>query len=518
VAPQVNPGLINQQNQRNQREIQQQTAPTSPTQLVIPPGRTIPAAPAPGGPTVVIKQVVFDKSKFLSKAELDALAAKYIGARVDISQIQKLVKSVNDLYAAKGVATGNAYLPPQTLDNGVLHIGLVEGKLGAMTVKGASRLSADYLRDRIGEEPGQVVDTNQLANRLAAFNRTGVAQVQASLQAGSQFGLTNIQLAVTEPPANSLSLFVDDQGVPSVGRYEGGFLYQSYAPLGVDDRFTLYGVFADGDASVDGAYNLPFDRSGGRLGFSASYGAIRVIHGAFESLDIRGASTTVATNASQPIFVNQHWLILANAAISYINTTSRQAAVEVTADTTDKGTGGLTVGYTDPHFSANVAANYSRAQTDIAVTNTSQVYNLYNGTFSGLLHLPSRFDVLVDGAFQASSAPLLTGDQLFQIGGPTTVRGYSTDAVAGSSGFYANFELHHDLSLVNRDLTGFVFYDRGSVYNPKPAVTTLNSMGLGLTMAIRKNVTADLTAGFPITQAFDKQPSCEIYFRLTAKL
>ncbi|HEX4740089.1 MAG TPA: ShlB/FhaC/HecB family hemolysin secretion/activation protein [Caulobacteraceae bacterium] len=518
VAPQVNPGLINQQNQRNQRQIEQQAAPTSPTQLVIPPGRTIPAAPAPGGPTVVVKRVVFDKSKFLSKAELDALAAQYIGTRVDISQIQKLVKSVNDLYAAKGVATGNAYLPPQNLDNGVLHIGLVEGKLGATTVKGASRLSADYLRYRIGEQPGEVVDTNQLADRLAGFNRTGVAQVQASLQAGSQFGLTNIQLAVTEPPANSLDLFVDDQGVASVGRYEGGFLYQSYAPLGVDDRFTLYGVFADGDAAIDGAYNLPFDRSGGRLGFSASYGAIRVINGAFESLDIRGASTTVATNASQPIFVNQHWLILANAAVSYTNTISRQAAVEVTANTTDKGTGGLTVGYTDQLFSGNVAATFSRAQTDIAVANTSQDFNLYNGTFSGLLHLPRRFDVLVDGAFQASSAALLPGDQLFQIGGPTTVRGYSTDAVAGSSGFYANFELHHDLSLVNRSLTGFVFYDRGSVYNPKPAVTTLNSVGLGLSMAIRKYVTADLTAGFPITEAFDKQPACEIYFRLTAKL
>ena len=110
---------------------------------------------------------------------MEPQAAKYIGARVDISQIQKLVKSVNDLYAAKGVTTGNAYLPPQNLDNGVLHIGLVEGKLGATTVKGASRLSADYLRDRIGEQPGQVVDTNQLANRLAGFNRTGVAQVQA---------------------------------------------------------------------------------------------------------------------------------------------------------------------------------------------------------------------------------------------------------------------------------------------------------------------------------------------------
>lgn len=518
AAPQVNPGLINQQNLRNQQQLEEKAAPASPLQLVIPPGRKIPAAPPPGGPTVLLKRVVFDRSKFLSKAELDALAARYIGKRVDISQIQKLVKSVNDLYAAKRIATGNAYLPPQNLDNGVLHIGLVEGKLGATTVKGASRLSADYLRYRIGEQPGQVVDTNQLADRLAGFNRTGVAQVQASLQAGSQFGLTNIQLAVTEPPANSLSLFVDDQGVSSVGRYEGGFLYQSYAPLGIDDRFTLYGVFADGDAAIDGAYSVPFDRSGGRLGFSGSYGAIRVIQGAYEPLDIRGTSTSVATNASQPIFINQHWLILANASVSYINTTSRQAAVEVTANTTGKGTGGLTLGYTDQRLSANVAATFSRAQTDIAVTKTSQDFDLYNGTFSGLLHLPHRFDLLVDGAFQASSAPLLPGDQLFQIGGPTTVRGYSTDAVAGSSGFYTNVELHHDLSPINKSLTGFVFYDRGSVYNPNPAVTTLNSIGLGLSMAIRKNVSADLTAGFPITQALDKQPTCEIYFRLTAKL
>jgi hemolysin activation/secretion protein len=31
----------------------------------------------------------------------------------------------------------------------------------------------------------------------------------------------------------------------------------------------------------------------------------------------------------------------------------------------------------------------------------------------------------------------LPGDQLFQLGGPTTVRGYPTDAVAGPDGYYA---------------------------------------------------------------------------------
>ena len=124
----------------------------------------------------------------------------------------------------------------------------------------------------------------------------------------------------------------------------------------------------------------------------------------------------------------------------------------------------------------------------------------------------------VGGAFQVSSVSLLPGDQLFQIGGPTTVRGYPTDGVAGASGYYTNVELHHALPMVLQGLDVYGFFDKGAVYNPAPRVTNLNSAGIGFSYDINKVAIAEVSAGFPITHAFDKQSDYEIYFRLTAKL
>ena len=511
------PGLINQENQRNRLQLEERVAPKAPTTLIVPPSRPPGTVTPPGGPTVVLRQVIFAPSAFLKTTELDASAAKYVGRRVDISEIERLVKAVNDLYAAKGIVTASASLPPQDLASGVLHIALIEGHVGAVNIKDNHALHGSYVRASVPESSGAVVDVPRLANQLSRFNKTGVAQIQASLQPGSQFGLTDIQLAVIEPPVNSLDLFVDNQGVPSVGQYEGGFLYQRYAPLGVDDKFTLYGVFADGDASVSGAYSLPFNRRGGRLGVSASYGNIRVIDGPFRPLRILGNSLTTALNATQPIFIDQKWLLLGDAAFSYSQSNSDQNHAPITRNETYKASVGFTAGYTDPVVSANLSATFSDGRTDIWVTDTRQKFELYNGNYSFLLRMPGATDATISGAFQVSSKSLLPGDQLFQIGGPTTVRGYQSNAIAGATGYYTNVEVHHDLKIIHSGLSGYVFYDHGAVYNPFPGVLNLNSLGFGMTVELQKYGLAELGIGFPVSNVFDRQPSCEAYVRLTAK-
>ena len=519
VAPQIDPGLINRADQRNRLQLEQQTAPLNTGPGIVAPGAGPAVIAPPGGPQVLLRSVSFDASKFITQEELQALAAPLIGTRVDISQIQKLVKAVNDIYAERKIVTASAILPPQDIKSGNLRIALIEGRLGQVATKGTVQLTPDFVISRVGGTPGEVIDVPALTDDVARFNKTGVAQVQVFLQPGSQFGLTDIQLAVVEPPINALNLFIDNQGVDSVGSTEGGFLFQKYAPLGIDDKLTVYFVKSAGNTSGNVAYSVPFDTSGGRVGFSLSRGDIHVVDGPYRPLNITGDSTVVALNASQPIFVNQDWLFLANGAFSYLNSVSDQAnTIHITNNDTVKGTVGFTVGYTSPDFAASISPSYSRAHTTFNILETTQDYSLGNGVFSALARLPYDFALTLGGAFQVSSAALLPGDQLFQIGGPTTVRGYPTDAVAGASGYYGNLELHHGLPMVLAGLDVYAFYDKGAVYNPAPKVINLNSAGVGFSYDINRVALAEVSAGFPITDALDRQPGYEIYFRLTAKL
>jgi hemolysin activation/secretion protein len=123
------------------------------------------------------------------------------------------------------------------------------------------------------------------------------------------------------------------------------------------------------------------------------------------------------------------------------------------------------------------------------------------------------FYATLGGAWQASSKQLIPSEQLFQIGGPTTVRGYPTDAVAGPDGFYSNLEVHRQLPFLNSSVDAYVFYDEGAVYNHFPRVQDLNSLGLGVAWNVNKYAEVDVSGGFPLNRVVNPQPVGELYFR-----
>ncbi len=517
VNPQINPGVIQNQNRQNENEVREQTDQTLAGPPVAPTNVPKTFVAPPGGATFLLREVVFTESAFITKRELDAIVTSYLDKKVDISDVQRIVKAVNDIYAERGIVTASAVLPPQDLKSGTLRISLVEGKLDTIRVVGNKRLRSDFVRDHVVTQDGEVVDVPLLIREVAAFNKTGVAQIQASLQPGASFGLTTIDLAVIEPPAVTVNLFSDNQGVQSVNRYEGGFLIQGYSPLGIDDRLTLYGVGSQGDLNGNIAYSIPFNTAGGRVGLSYNEGQIYVVKGAFAPLGIKGRSDIASVNLVQPIFVNADFFLLANGSFAQYNSSSREMPIPLTENRTNREAIGFSIGYQKGPFAASLTPSFSPAQTNFQLTDTRQSFSLVNGVYAASLRLPSDFVAQVGGAFQVSSAQLVAGDQLFQIGGSTTVRGYMTPLFAGATGYYSNFELHHTLGSFLPGLDVFAFYDRGSVYSEAPAVETLNAVGAGLTYDFKQRLLAELSIGVPLDHPVADQSSIEVYFRITAK-
>lgn len=517
VNPQINPGVIQSQTKQNENEIKQQNEQRlvgpAVAPVIVPPSNVGPG----GGARFLLKKVVVDKSAFLKPEELDKITAPFIGRRVDISDVQRILKAINDIYADRGLVTARAILPPQTLKNGELRIALVEGKLEKVEVKGNKRLQSDFIRRHISTQEGGVVDVPLLTREVLRANKTGVAQIQASLQPGSSFGLTTIDLAVIEPPAVSLNLFADNQGFESVDRYEGGFLIQGYSPLKLDDRLTLYGVGSAGNLNGNIAYSVPIDYSGGRIGASYTQGRIYIVRGPFTPLGIKGRSDIVSGNVVQPIFATPNVYLLFNGAFSQYGSSSRQTAVPTTDNTTNRGSVGFLFGFQNPTLAFSVAPTFSPGRTKFVLTETGESFNLVGGTFAASYRLPSDFLLTAGGAFQVSSRSLLAGDQLFQIGGPTTVRGYATALFAAPTGYFANLELHHAADFVTQGLDAFVFYDRGSTYAMSPAVTTLNSVGAGLAYDYRQKLIGEVSVGVPLDKPIAGRASFQVYFRVTTR-
>ena len=107
-----------------------------------------------GGPTFLLNKVVFDSSAFITQEELAAIAADYMGRKIDNLGMQRLVQAVNDLFAARKLLTAIAYIPQQDLADGVLRVAIIEGRLGAVKVEGNDRLPTETVMGAINGTPG----------------------------------------------------------------------------------------------------------------------------------------------------------------------------------------------------------------------------------------------------------------------------------------------------------------------------------------------------------------------------
>ncbi|MBR2219873.1 MAG: ShlB/FhaC/HecB family hemolysin secretion/activation protein, partial [Phascolarctobacterium sp.] len=146
-----------------------------------------------------LKDLKVDKSEVLTEAEIEKIAKKYIGNEVNIKDLYRIVEKINKLYSKKGYLTCRAYLPPQTIKDGVVQIKLIEGKTGNVTVQGNKTTQTDYIEDRVHLTKGKIDNVNELNKDLLLYNATHDAQLRISMQAGEAPGTTDYVITSYEP-------------------------------------------------------------------------------------------------------------------------------------------------------------------------------------------------------------------------------------------------------------------------------------------------------------------------------
>ncbi len=518
VAAQIVPRTIENEAERQRLEIERRTAP--PRQRG--PGVIAPAAaprvefPA-GGTTVLLTRIDFDASRLLGAAELEAISARYVGRRVDLAGIGQIVQAVNDLYAEKGQITASAVLPPQKLDDGVLRVQLVEGRAGAVSIKGGVQTWPWYVRSQVPLIDGEVIDAPALNRAVSIFNRINDLQLRAQLGAGASFGLTDVELALTEPARNTVQFSYDNQGVLSTGRYQGTLFLRHHNLLGIDDRIVFYGSRARGSILGSGSYTLPVTPWGTRLGASFTRSAYRIVTGAIRELRPEGISESVSLTLSQPVFATDAILLQATGALGTGQGRSKQLDIATVESRYTRVQAGLSLNVTLPGLSHASTANWSEVSHEDRLAERKRSLTILTGTTSSVWRITEDLYGTAVGAWQYTGEAQLPGDQIFQIGGPTTVRGYPIGAAFGNSGFYGQAELHWLLPDPLKQLEAFVFLDHGITYPNSTDSMRATSVGAGLIWRPVDWVSLEGGFGRPLERVSANQRDVELYMRLTLR-
>ncbi len=138
--------------------IPQPPLPSQPLPPLPPPEDLLPnpIAPAPPSePSAEIPQTLFVQrfevvgSHVFTPEEFAAAAAPFAGREISFAELLQARSAVTQLYVSRGYVTSGAFIPPQTLEGGVVKIQVIEGSLEEINITGTRRLQPSYVRSRI---------------------------------------------------------------------------------------------------------------------------------------------------------------------------------------------------------------------------------------------------------------------------------------------------------------------------------------------------------------------------------
>jgi hemolysin activation/secretion protein len=475
--------------------------PPTPAAPAVVPQYTPPTTPAPPSRTFVLREVRFSPSALLDKSELASIASGYVGRDTDIRELNRLVAEVNALYQKKGMPTARAILPPQKIENGIVDVDLVEGRLGKLELSGNQYTNPDYILSRVPLAQGAVIDGQRLERDLKWFNRTNDMALDATMKPGAAFGESDMVLNVVEPAKYALRLFADNEGIPSTGRAEAGFLFSRNGLVGIGDSFNAYLTHSQGADNYSLSYKLPVTRKGGTLAFAYAENTTAVNAGPLVGLDVTAESSTWLVTYTQPWVADAKWLVTTPLTISRTFSDTKISDVKLSEFDVPKGTLGLSVDVRDAGYRAAFLQTVAGLKSRNETLGTESDRWVLNGTAAGVIRMGDGYYSALRGGYQYSPQTDLPPSELFSIGGRATVRGYTRAFVAGKDGYYAGVEAH---KLVKGFANLLVFYDEGKVKTSNFPPQRIRGAGAGVTFSY-KQITLDVTGGHALDKIQPEQ-------------
>lgn len=443
----------------------------------------------------VAKEILTDKSAVLTEKEIDSVTKEYINKEITIKELYAVVEKLNEIYGEKGYLTCRAFLPSQTIKQGIVRIKLIEGRTGNIDVKGNKSTDTDYITHRLHLTPDNIDNVNVLNEDLLRFNATNDAQLRISLQAGEKPGTTDYIISAFEPQQRSVTVYADNAGYDSSGLYREGLFYQDKSFTGVRDTLNISTLYSQGTKSVSSYYTRPAGRSGTKVTAQFSTNSVHVIDGELEDLNVRGHSYSYGLAVVQPLAITERYKSELSLEYSRQNSKTDFLGMHWVDDSIDDYTASYSMtNYGKSHvlyqkhgYRIGSWDNIDGADRDFGKFQTTMLYQKsyahgqlisagLNGQLSANNYLPSA--------------------EQFYIGGVYSVRGYAESILSGDSGY--NINLEYDMP-AGKKASIYTFFDYGSVHGDSAFDDhTLAGTGIGFKQTFNNKIYANISLGIPL--------------------
>ncbi len=521
---------------------------TEPSKLPSPDRLLLPTAPqTPEIPNNNTTESIFVKkfevigSSVFSDEELAKITEPYSNKSISISELFQVRTKITELYLSKGYITSGAYIPEQDLQSGIVKIQIVEGGLEEIKVTGLTRLNQGYVQSRIA------IGTQKPLNRIRLLETLQLLQINpliesisANLSPGSQPGLNNLEVKVTEAKTFSAPVTLDNSGTPSVGTDRRQVELAEANLTGLGDRLSLKYINSTGSNSTSASYTIPFNPYNGTISFSFGTSASNVIKPPFDILNIVSNSKNYDLTIRQPFLQSTSQDFALGLTFSHSISAAYLLGGEIPYPTNGCDcNNGITKISALRFFQEYVQRSSeevfaARSQLSLGINAFGSTINpispdsqflSWRGQAQYVRLLAPETLLLLRTDLQFADRPLLSQEQI-SFGGQDTLRGFAQNAVLSDNGLLFSAEVRIPIMHIP-EINGLLqiapFFDFGEAWNynasTNPDPSTLASVGMGLRFQMSDRLTARLDWGIPLSRiSGDKQTLQErgLYFSLVA--
>jgi hemolysin activation/secretion protein len=464
-----------------------------------------------------VRAIQISGNKLLPSDTLHALVASGEGHELSLNDLDDLADKISSYYHDHGYPLAVAYVPAQTLRDGVVRIAVVEARYGKVELQNQSAVGNYPLSATLAPlQPGNPVSDYGLERSLLLLSDIPGALVNSVMRPGDADGTSDLVVNVTSAPRYTGTLGLDNYGNAYTNRVRLSGTFDVNGLFHQGDLLDFSGVSSGADMNYGHiGYRYLLDGQGTTLGLGVTGLDYRLGNG-LSDLHAHGTATTQSVNLSQPFIRNtrgnlyaqvefDHKRLYDDIDIADLETHRHEDNLVLTVAGDQRDSTGVT--------NFNVSGSYGRLYLDNFQTlfddyfgaRTAGDFVKWDYSLSRLQQLNPTNALYFGFSGQHANKNLDTSEQ-FYLGGPNTVRGYDVGVVSGAEGNLATIEYRHDFtfSLLPGPWQASAFVDSGHVqaykdpFLPGTNSARLNSVGVGLHWSAAHNWVIATSVAVPI--------------------
>ena len=461
---------------------------------------------------VVVKGFLFSGNSAISTAELDLLLTGYVGRSCGLEELRSAAVKITDAYHRRGMTLANAYLPPQTIEGGIVTITIIEGRIGNLVIEGNRNYSSDFVRRYLtGGDTGRQLTIEQLEKGLLLLNSKFTdLKVTANIEPGKEPGTADVRIKVEDRSPLHLSLSGNNYGSKYVSRYRMGVQGEWVNAVIPGSKMTVGTMLGDKLESMkvySGSYEFPINSVGTSIGVSAFDGNFDMGRD-FAELGIHNHETSGDIFVSHPLVRNRLSNLSAKAGFRIADTRyyyldelsgkdkSRVAYLQLMGDQVfwgGRGFFGLT-------WSQGLGTAFGGSSGEDVIPpsrqNASNSFARVNLDLGRYQPLSDLFSTTIRISGQYSDSALMAGEE-WSIGGVNSVHGYTAGEASGDRGYTASLAFTAAPLEKKERLQISTYLDHGYAYKKffsigSAQVHELTGIGLGFASHFDSVASTDL--------------------------